>query len=524
MISLASLLTRDFLRHLELVAGDPAAIQISTVEFAEHSSDLINGFTQRQQGAALGEYEDSHESLQNDAILGPKQRGGRLVVFGRTLSELFAAELLPDVAIGELAALGVRAIVLTGAQRPVGMLASTERLIDHLGLAVLSASEDLGVATLLSRIDSALVGDAEQALRRVHRYLDSRGPRRAAESSAAPGTDEILALASHALDASVTLESADRSGVPVGIEGARIGRVSVPTRSGVDGLADRIVAEFVALHIEQAVAAGQRSRSGTRLSADTLLSELIVASEDHAVRLTQHARNLGVPIDGWLRTFVFQSGQSEQLWSPSLFTSLGEAALAPLTHPEQWLVTRSEGSLILVQSWPEDPRPLEAAADVAGLMLDSLEKHLPTAGFRCGIGSAHEGVTGLRVSIAEARTALGQSRRNRIARYDQAGLRPIIVDLANATASRASAREMLAPILALDAAKAKEIVQTLQIYLDEQSSLARTAERLLLHRNTVAYRVRRAKSLLDNELDDSDQRLALQLACRTYLLEQSAAA
>lgn len=133
-------------------------------------------------------------------------------------------------------------------------------------------------------------------------------------------------------------------------------------------------------------------------------------------------------------------------------------------------------------------------------------------------------MTGLRVSIAEARTALGQSRRNRIARYDQAGLRPIIVDLANATASRASAREMLAPILALDVAKAKEIVQTLQIYLDEQSSLARTAERLLLHRNTVAYRVRRAKSLLDNELDDSDQRLALQLACRTYLLEQSAAA
>ena len=49
-------------------------------------------------------------------------------------------------------------------------------------------------------------------------------------------------------------------------------------------------------------------------------------------------------------------------------------------------------------------------------------------------------------------------------------------------------------------------------------SVVRTAERLHLHRNAVTNRLRTITELLDVDLEDPDQRLALQLACRARLL------
>jgi DNA-binding PucR family transcriptional regulator len=39
-----------------------------------------------------------------------------------------------------------------------------------------------------------------------------------------------------------------------------------------------------------------------------------------------------------------------------------------------------------------------------------------------------------------------------------------------------------------------------------------------LHPNAVAYRIKGIRAKLDVDLDDADQRLALQLACRARLL------
>jgi DNA-binding PucR family transcriptional regulator len=61
-------------------------------------------------------------------------------------------------------------------------------------------------------------------------------------------------------------------------------------------------------------------------------------------------------------------------------------------------------------------------------------------------------------------------------------------------------------------------VRTLGAYLDNYGSLTRTAEALHLHRNSVAYRIKRIFELLDADPDEPDERLILQLACRARLL------
>jgi DNA-binding PucR family transcriptional regulator len=70
----------------------------------------------------------------------------------------------------------------------------------------------------------------------------------------------------------------------------------------------------------------------------------------------------------------------------------------------------------------------------------------------------------------------------------------------------------------LGPARGETAIRTLAAYLDEQGSIVRTASVLHLHRNAVTYRLRRIIDLLGVDLDDPDQRLALQLACRARLL------
>lgn len=58
----------------------------------------------------------------------------------------------------------------------------------------------------------------------------------------------------------------------------------------------------------------------------------------------------------------------------------------------------------------------------------------------------------------------------------------------------------------------KELRHTLKIYLDSQSEIKLSSERLFVHRNTVKYRIAKCKELLGSSLDDPNETLNLRVA------------
>jgi DNA-binding PucR family transcriptional regulator len=66
--------------------------------------------------------------------------------------------------------------------------------------------------------------------------------------------------------------------------------------------------------------------------------------------------------------------------------------------------------------------------------------------------------------------------------------------------------------LAADDDTTRRLAATLLIYLDEQSSRARTARRLALHENTVRYRIRQAEQILGRRVQDRTLELRVALA------------
>jgi sugar diacid utilization regulator len=79
--------------------------------------------------------------------------------------------------------------------------------------------------------------------------------------------------------------------------------------------------------------------------------------------------------------------------------------------------------------------------------------------------------------------------------------------------------ETVAPLLAYDEQYETELVRTLETFLDEDGSVARTSEKLYTHRHTIRYRLERVRELtgLDVSSTDGRERLGLGLKAMRVL-------
>jgi purine catabolism regulator len=74
--------------------------------------------------------------------------------------------------------------------------------------------------------------------------------------------------------------------------------------------------------------------------------------------------------------------------------------------------------------------------------------------------------------------------------------------------------ETLGPLLAHEGAT--ELIHTLETYFSHNGNLSQTAEALFIHRNTLIYRMERIASITGLDLDNPENRLAIQLALRIF--------
>jgi DNA-binding PucR family transcriptional regulator len=92
----------------------------------------------------------------------------------------------------------------------------------------------------------------------------------------------------------------------------------------------------------------------------------------------------------------------------------------------------------------------------------------------------------------------------------------LVGEVAGSRAAQVSAAGLLAPLEQLGERRAATAVQTLRVYLDCWGSLSRAGTVLHLHPNAVAHRMKRVRKLLPADLEDPEQRLAVQIACRVW--------
>lgn len=136
-----------------------------------------------------------------------------------------------------------------------------------------------------------------------------------------------------------------------------------------------------------------------------------------------------------------------------------------------------------------------------------------------GVGGGYAGTAGIARSLDEARQACllartesGAPGSNMVEHIDAVSMKRLLVGWYGSGTLRSVADEIVTPLLAAD--PGGELVRTLRLYLDLESSTTLTAARLGVHRNTVMQRIERARRLLSVDLDDPDDRIVVHLATR----------
>ncbi|MBQ3549268.1 MAG: helix-turn-helix domain-containing protein [Oscillospiraceae bacterium] len=130
---------------------------------------------------------------------------------------------------------------------------------------------------------------------------------------------------------------------------------------------------------------------------------------------------------------------------------------------------------------------------------------------RCGVSNPFRHIRDLRGYCHQAMAALQREEQTGLSFY-----RSIMLEQMLSHIPAEETRFLISPdILRLEEAEARysfSLVETLQMYLECNCNLNRTAERLYLHKNTLLYRLNHIRSILRCDLGDADERLLLMLS------------
>jgi purine catabolism regulator len=158
------------------------------------------------------------------------------------------------------------------------------------------------------------------------------------------------------------------------------------------------------------------------------------------------------------------------------------------------------------------------ALDLAERLRERLAALLGESRVTIGVGRHHPGIGGLAIAYREADQALAIGRAllggGRCVHFEDLGVQRLLFQLRDNPELASFYDDLLGKLQAHDERQGADLVNTLEAFFEWNGNHVRTAQALHLHRNTLLYRLERAKQVLGVELDDAETRLALQVALK----------
>lgn len=257
---------------------------------------------------------------------------------------------------------------------------------------------------------------------------------------------------------------------------------------------------------------GQRAQSDRDTAYRShLLSEIVAAGESVSRDLVEAAVSLGWQLQNWhVGLYVTADGSAADGSRGRLVAQL-TAELDRHGIALAAMVGRSDGWTAWTSTEAE-PAPAQARVLLRAARLTAAAVRRDW-GLCVGIGRPHRGPGGLAETLSEARDAADLARshpfRPAVEHSDELGVARLLATWQRSEVTRAFAESALGPLR-----DSPVLLATLRAYLEAGGSVVVAAQTLGVHRNTVTTRLGQIRERLGVELDDPNQRLALQVACR----------
>ncbi len=169
----------------------------------------------------------------------------------------------------------------------------------------------------------------------------------------------------------------------------------------------------------------------------------------------------------------------------------------------------------------DDGGALTRARSSVGAVREQLGQRASEASVAAGISRPAKGLSNLRDAYREAKDAVGIAfelgDRDSTTYYGDLKLYQLLLALKERNLEQLQSfyADALGPLVAHDRRKQSDLIRTLSGFFAANGNLAKAAQELDVHRNTLVYRLERIADLTKLDLDDSDNRLILHLALKT---------
>lgn len=184
-------------------------------------------------------------------------------------------------------------------------------------------------------------------------------------------------------------------------------------------------------------------------------------------------------------------------------------------HASALVWQREREGEVLVFHAVDDKDPVNASMKLAKAFSAEILRQYPGAHVAIGLGQPARDVTVWRTSYRDGVQALDLAIRLQTDTplyIGDLGVYQLILGLSDREKLVAFYEKTLGPLLEYDMRQHADLIKTLEAFFACHGNLSQTAEMLIVHRNTLLYRMNRINEIAQIDLDRAEIRLALHLA------------
>ncbi|MGX9674137.1 helix-turn-helix domain-containing protein [Mycobacterium sp. HM-7] len=379
-------------------------------------------------------------------------------------------------------------------------LARSEQIHERLLAVTLRSGGVSGIAAALSDLIGrpVLIDDARQT-ELAHSGDGIDYP--------AVATRNATADAESAATSATVGEAVDDQGVSTGWLVARVRLGSeVAARIWFPGDADLLdplqirAVEHASIVISVELLRTQTAAEVERRVRGELLTDVLTGSGQPSGQIRERARRLGHDLSAaHVAVVATLAGPSESVTRRAWQRALSVVTDLASGHQPRPLVAMHGGTLVAL--WPEAGDSHESAGVV---VQRELSRIAPNISATVAVSPVHGSDYGdaYRIAKSALEISLRSGRTDSVVSLEDLGIVGLLLQLDDPAKLTAFANRTLAPIVDYDAKHRTDLIATLRAHFAGKQDRTATAEKLLIHPNTVAQRLRRIESLCAVHLAD----------------------
>jgi purine catabolism regulator len=204
-------------------------------------------------------------------------------------------------------------------------------------------------------------------------------------------------------------------------------------------------------------------------------------------------------------------------------------SLRRLETPLNWLLSNhnrpalvhifSETHVCVFQALTDEDEGLGTARELARRLREHLRAEFPSNRLLCGLSGPAAELTdwpSVYRQAAQAMELAGRLHTDATVTFDNLGIYQLLIQMEDEPAARRFSDKIVGPLVDYDNRHRSSLVETIIAYFGHHGNVSQTADALYIHRNTLSYRLERIQELTGQDLEDPDERLALQLALKLW--------